>query len=141
MLRCFTGLLIKGLLRLWSTLSLRALIRTSRHPMKDSNIKYTIYWFLMIFNDFFWFIFHFRTPLHWAAISGRINTFHTLCKEGADITITDARGYNVLHHAVQYGKIYPAFYALNKGIDVNSRGKSINKIDFIEQVLNIHFFF
>lgn len=46
-----------------------------------------------------------------------------LIKEGADINITDFRGYNVLHHAVQYGRIYPAFYALNKGIDVNSRGK------------------
>lgn len=64
-----------------------------------------------------------RTPLHWAAISGRINTFHMLIKEGADINVTDFRGYNVLHHAVQYGRIYPAFYALNKGIDVNSRGK------------------
>ena len=52
--------------------------------------------------------------------------FHMLMKAGSDITITDITGSNVVHLAAQYGRDYVILYGLNKGIDINSRGKNNN---------------
>jgi len=46
-----------------------------------------------------------------------------LVREGADMFKCDARGYNIVHHAVQHDRPLVAFYGLQKGISIDARDK------------------
>lgn len=62
-----------------------------------------------------------HTPLMWACISGCIKVVFILLKNGADMHKVDHRGYNVVHHAVQYNQNVVAHYLIEKGIPVEAR--------------------
>lgn len=62
-----------------------------------------------------------HTPLMWAAIGGYIKIVHFLLKSGADAHKVDGRGYNALHHAIQYNQNVVGHYLLNEaGLKIDS---------------------
>lgn len=106
------------------------------------------------------------TPMMWASIEGHLRVVHILAVEGgASLHATDNRGYNALHHAIQYGRITVAHYLLHHGLDVDSRdaeahtplmwacyrnhdlavryllaqGAHINAVHYFELVISQHF--
>jgi len=62
-----------------------------------------------------------QTPLMWAAIGGNTRVAHYLIEQGADIHKVDKRGYNALHHAVQYNQCLISHFMLSKGLYVDCR--------------------
>jgi len=64
-----------------------------------------------------------HTPLMWACIEGNIAVVHYLIRNGGDPEMADVRGYNSLHHAVQYDKQIICHYLIEYGVPVDSRDK------------------
>jgi palmitoyltransferase len=64
-----------------------------------------------------------QTPLHWAAIAGNVQAILLLLNSGAVPGKGDSRGYNALHHAVQYNEILAAHLMLTRGVPIDSTDK------------------
>eukprot|EP01114_Cavostelium_apophysatum_P013776 TRINITY_DN3414_c0_g1_i1.p1 TRINITY_DN3414_c0_g1~~TRINITY_DN3414_c0_g1_i1.p1 ORF type:complete len:598 (-),score=111.98 TRINITY_DN3414_c0_g1_i1:37-1830(-) len=62
-----------------------------------------------------------HTPLMWACIGGYIRIVYFLLQHGADVNKVDSRGYNALHHAVQYNQTVIAHFLMEKGLLIDSR--------------------
>ncbi|KAI8384444.1 uncharacterized protein BYT42DRAFT_562562 [Radiomyces spectabilis] len=60
------------------------------------------------------------TPLHWAARQGRLASVHRLIKEGANPTLKDAQGFNVLHLAVHSSQALLVLYLLYLGMEIDA---------------------
>ncbi len=64
------------------------------------------------------------TPLMVAAENGHIEVVELLLKHGADLSVTDARGNNILHIACNQGEFDVVKYLLSlNSVDINSRGR------------------
>lgn len=46
-----------------------------------------------------------QTPLHWACVSGPVESVRLLLEYGADVKKRDGRGYDAVIHASQYGRV------------------------------------
>ncbi|XP_065343624.1 uncharacterized protein LOC135941815 [Cloeon dipterum] len=57
-----------------------------------------------------------RTPLHWAAASGNLDVVQRLVERGADLTLKDSDGMNVMHHALKDIETVKFLHNLNKGL-------------------------
>lgn len=57
----------------------------------------------------------------WACISGNIKLVYYLLQQGADVNKVDVRGYNALHHAVQYNQTVIAHFLIGRGLFLDSR--------------------
>ncbi|XP_065343666.1 uncharacterized protein LOC135941846 [Cloeon dipterum] len=57
-----------------------------------------------------------RTPLHWAAFSGNLDVVQMLVERGADLTLKDSDGMNVMHHALKDLETVKFLHNLNKGL-------------------------
>ncbi|XP_065346583.1 serine/threonine-protein phosphatase 6 regulatory ankyrin repeat subunit B-like [Cloeon dipterum] len=55
-----------------------------------------------------------RTALHWAAASGNLAVVQRLVERGADLTLKDSDGMNVMHHALRDVETVKVFHKLNK---------------------------
>eukprot|EP01116_Phalansterium_solitarium_P017887 TRINITY_DN453_c0_g1_i1.p1 TRINITY_DN453_c0_g1~~TRINITY_DN453_c0_g1_i1.p1 ORF type:complete len:573 (-),score=95.92 TRINITY_DN453_c0_g1_i1:133-1851(-) len=62
-----------------------------------------------------------HTPLMWAAINGDLRITNLLVEHGASVHDVDNRGYNALHHAIQYDQCLVAHYVVSKGVHIDSR--------------------
>ncbi|KAF7727215.1 Palmitoyltransferase zdhhc13 [Apophysomyces ossiformis] len=59
------------------------------------------------------------TPLHWAVRSGSIAAMHRLLQAGADPTLKDGQGSNVLHMAAQCNDVFVILYLILYGLDLD----------------------
>ena len=59
------------------------------------------------------------TPLHWAALGGRLRNLHFLVSSGGNLHAVDKRGYNSLLHAAQQGHLLNVHYALQRGVPLD----------------------
>ncbi|CAB3386911.1 Hypothetical predicted protein [Cloeon dipterum] len=57
-----------------------------------------------------------RTALHWAAASGNLDVVRRLVERGADLTLKDSDGMNVMHHALKDVETVKFLHKLNKGL-------------------------
>lgn len=57
----------------------------------------------------------------WACISGNIKLVYFLLQQGADVNKVDVRGYNALHHAVQYNQTVITHFLIQRGLFLDSR--------------------
>ncbi|PRP86560.1 hypothetical protein PROFUN_05198 [Planoprotostelium fungivorum] len=64
-----------------------------------------------------------HTPLMWACIEGNITVVHYLIQNGGDPQLADNRGYNCLHHAVQYDRQVVCHYLIQYGVPIDARDK------------------
>ena len=71
------------------------------------------------------------TPVHWAAIGGRVRSLHLLVCAGGNLHAVDKRGYNALLHAAQQGHMLAVHYALHKGVPLDW---------FVDDLLSFSFF-
>ncbi len=62
-----------------------------------------------------------RTVLHFAAMSGDLDTVKWLVEKGADLQAKDNEGLTVLHWAANYGRLDTIKWLVEKGADVNAR--------------------
>lgn len=60
------------------------------------------------------------TPLQWAARQGHLATVVLLIKRGADTSVFDCEGCNVLHLAAQFGHTAIVAYLVAKGMDIDA---------------------
>ncbi|XP_071111355.1 serine/threonine-protein phosphatase 6 regulatory ankyrin repeat subunit C-like [Haliotis cracherodii] len=65
-----------------------------------------------------------RTPMMWAAVKGHKEVVELLVNKGADASLVDKRGNNILHLACQMGQMEVVKYIVSKVIvDVNAKNK------------------
>lgn len=85
------------------------------------------------------------SPLRLAVITGNIEVFHLLCDHGADVTLSDHDGYNLLFDAIFYNQKEMLATLLDAGADINSRKEtgfsllhiavSLNRFEMIDELL------
>jgi len=64
------------------------------------------------------------TPLHWAAINGRVEIAEMLLAKGADVNATDQDGYTPLHLSAADDQAQLAFVLLGYNADVEARTRA-----------------
>jgi palmitoyltransferase ZDHHC13/17 len=60
------------------------------------------------------------TPMLWAAYSGNVQILRLFMRHGADWTIRNSQGYNVLHCVTHDHTVIPLLYLLQQSVDVDS---------------------
>ncbi|XP_048251276.1 inversin-like [Haliotis rufescens] len=65
-----------------------------------------------------------RTPVMWAAVEGHRDVVELLESEGADVSLVDEDGYNILHFACIRGHLETVEFVLSLNeVDINRRGE------------------
>lgn len=85
------------------------------------------------------------SPLRLAVITGNVEVFHLLCDHGADITLSDNDGYNLLFDALFYNQKEMLTALLDAGADINSRkgigfsllhiAVALNRFEMLDELL------
>lgn len=62
-----------------------------------------------------------HTPLHLAAVYGKIDIVKALKANGADLYSLDNNGFNIVHHASQYGWLEIIDFALENNVSIDNK--------------------
>lgn len=62
-----------------------------------------------------------RTPLMIAVYNGHLQVANALLDKGADVTLKDCNGLNVLHYAVDSNDLDAVKFVLEQNVDINER--------------------